>query len=128
MASTQFDKRAYDPVDAIDQLSCRPDFIVLVYPAYLALKEEAEKIAPELTITTNTPPTFLIQTEDDGVRVENSLFYYLALKNAHVPAEMHLYADGGHGYGLRPSGKEVTDWPRRAEEWMRGLGVIAPRN
>ena len=88
------------------------------------LKNQDNKLAPELKVTTNTPPTFLIQTEDDGIHVENSLVYYLALKNASVPVEMHLYSSGGHGYGLRPSEKLVSSWPKRAEEWMHGLGVL----
>ena len=122
--SNNFDKRVYEPVDDADAVSCRPDFALPIYPAYLALKEKNNELAPELKVTANTPPTFLIQTEDDGIRVENSLYYYLALKNARVPAEMHLYAAGGHGYGLRPSDKTVTTWPRRAEEWMRSLGLL----
>jgi acetyl esterase/lipase len=122
--STHFDKRAYQPVDDADQASCRPDFSMPIYPAYLVLKGQDNKLAPEMTVTANTPPTFLVQAEDDGVRVENSLFYYLALKEAKVPAEMHLYAGGGHGYGLRPSASTVTTWPKRAEEWMRSLGVL----
>lgn len=122
--SNNFDKRVYDPVDDADAVSCRPDFALPIYPAYLALKEKNNELAPELKVTANTPPTFLVQTEDDGIRVENSLFYYLALKNAKVPAEMHLYAAGGHGYGLRPSDKTVTTWPKRAEEWMRSLGLL----
>jgi acetyl esterase/lipase len=122
--STHFDKRAYEPVDEADQVSCRPDFSMPIYPAYLVLKDQDNKLAPDLNVTANTPPTFLIQAEDDGIHVENSLFYYLALKKAKVPAELHLYASGGHGYGLRPSAQTVTTWPKRAEEWMRGLGVL----
>ena len=127
VASTRFNQRAYEPVDDADQLSCRPDFAMLIYPAYLAIKEHLDTLAPELTVTSNTPPTLLIQTEDDGVHVENSLVYYLALKNAHVPAEMHLFSQGGHGYGLRPSGKPVTTWPRLAEGWLRSREIITPR-
>ena len=77
-----------------------------------------------MNVTSNTPPTFLLQTQDDGIRVECSVFYYLALKNAKVPVEMHLYPSGGHGYGLRATEKTVTTWPQRAEQWMRGLGVL----
>ena len=124
--SNNFDKRGYEPVDEADQVSCRPDFALPIYPAYLALKDQGDKLAPELKVTSNTPPTFLIQTEDDGIRVENSLFYYLALKQAKVPVEMHLYATGKHGYGLRPSEHTVTTWPKRAEEWLRGLGMLEP--
>lgn len=122
--STNFEKRAYEPVDAADTVSCRPDFTILIYPAYLTVRQEGDKISPELTITGNTPPTFLVQTEHDGVRVENSLFYYAALKNAKVPAEMHIYPSGGHGYGLRRTDKTVTTWPLRAEEWMRSMGLL----
>lgn len=124
VVSGSFDKRAYDPVDAADQLSSRPDFTMLIYPAYLTLAKENDKIAPELKISASTPPTFLAQTQDDSIRVECSLFYYLALKQAKVPVEMHLYPTGGHGYGLRPAKHNVTSWPKRAEEWMRGLGVL----
>jgi acetyl esterase/lipase len=122
--STNFDRRTYDAVDEADAVLCRPDFSLLIYPAYLTVKEDGDKVAPELKVTGETPPTFLVQAEDDGVRVENSLFYYAALRNAHVPAEMHLYPAGGHGYGLRPSANLVTTWPKRAEEWLRSLGVL----
>lgn len=122
--STHFDKRAYEPVDDADQVSCRPDFSMPIYPAYLVLKDQDDKLAPELNVTANTPPAFLVQAEDDGIGIENSLIYYLALKKAKVPAEMHLYAAGGHGYGLRPSAKTVTTWPQRAQEWMRSLGLL----
>ncbi len=119
--STNYDKRTYEAVDVADTTSCKPDFVMLVYPAYLTVKEQNDKVAPELTITKNTAPTFLAQTEDDPVRVESSLFYYVALKNAGVPAEMHLYAKGGHGYGLRKSALSITTWPQRAKEWMLSL-------
>jgi len=123
-ASTNFEKRTYEPVDEADRENCRPDFTVLIYPAYLTLKDQADKPAPELPVTPKTPPTFLAQTEDDSVRVESSLFYYLALKQAKVPAEMHLYPSGGHGYGLRPSAHNVSHWPQRAEEWLRAAGWL----
>ena len=123
-ASTNFERRSYEAVDEADAVSSRPDFCVLIYPAYLTVKEEGDRIAPELKIAKDTPPTFLVQAEDDGVRVETSLFYYAALRKAGVPAEMHLYPVGGHGYGLRPSGKLVTTWPSRAEEWMRSQGIL----
>jgi len=122
--STRFDKRVYEPVDEADQVSCRPDFAMPIYPAYLARKDQEYRLAAGMNVSSNTPPTFLAQAEDDGVRVENSVVYYLALKEAKVPAEMHLYASGGHGYGLRASDKLVTTWPKRAEEWMRSLGLL----
>ncbi len=124
-ACNNFDKRTYEPVDDADKTSCRPDFAFLIYPAYLTVKEQGDKVSPELPITANTPQTFLAMTQDDGVRVESALFYYLALKQAKVPAELHLYPTGGHGYGLRPSIHGVTTWPKRAEEWMAARGLLA---
>lgn len=97
---------------------------MLIYPAYLTVSKDDFRIAPELKVTEATPPTFLAQTQDDGIKVECSVYYYLALKNAKVPVEMHLYPEGGHGYGLRRSERTVTTWPQRAEEWMRGLAVL----
>ncbi len=116
--------RTYQRIDAADEVSCRPDFALLIYPAYLALKEQNNEIAPELPVSKETPPTFLVMTGDDSVRVENAVFYYLALKNAGVRAEMHLYPEGGHGYGLQRTPALVTTWPARAEEWMRAEGIL----
>ncbi|MDB6152731.1 MAG: Xylanase [Chthoniobacteraceae bacterium] len=124
--SNNYEERSYSPLDEADKVSCRPDFAVLIYPAYLTRKEEGDAISPELKITAKTPPTFLVQTEDDGVRVENSLYYYLALKKAKVSAELHVYPVGGHGYGLRATDKAVTKWPVATQEWMRGLGLLKP--
>jgi acetyl esterase/lipase len=120
--STNSDKRTYEPVDAADSVSCRPDFTLLIYPAYLVGRDNA--LAPELKVTSQTPRTFIAMTEDDSVRVECGLFYYLALKGAKVPAEMHLYPKGGHGYGLRPSANAVSTWPQRAAEWLRAGGLL----
>lgn len=122
--STRHAARHYAAVDDADKESCRPDFAVLVYPAYLTVAKENDAIAPELTISSNTPPTFMVQTQDDAVRVETSVYYYLALKKAGVPAELHLYPRGGHGYGLRPTDNPVTQWPRRVEEWLRFNGWL----
>lgn len=125
LTSTAFEKRSYPVVDAADQLSSRPDFAILIYPAYLTVEKEGDRISPELTLSSTTPPTFIIQTEDDAVRVESGLFYYQALKKWKVPAEMHLYPTGGHGYGLRTLPTEpVTRWPELAGDWMRRLGVL----
>ena len=122
--STHFDKRLYDPIDAADQVSCRPDFAVIVYPGYLALSEQNFAANPEIHVTDKTPPTFIAQTEDDPVHVENSTVYFLALKQAKVPVEMHLYTQGGHGYGLRRTELPVTAWPELVEKWMRTIHVL----
>ena len=117
-------QRTYSAVDDADKLSCRPDFSVLVYPGYLTVKEDGDKVAADVNVTTNTPPTFLVMSQDDGVRVENVLHYYLALKQAKVPSELHAYPTGGHGYGLRRNDHFVTTWPDRTTDWMRSRGLL----
>ncbi len=124
--STHFEHRLYDPIDAADQVSCRPDFAVIIYPGYLALADQDFAPNPEIHVTGQTPPTFLVQAEDDPVHVENSTVYFQALKNAKVPAEMHLYAHGGHGYGLRRTELPVTSWPKLAEIWMQTIQMSVP--
>ena len=123
--STNFETRTYDAVDEADKTSCRPDFTLLIYPAYLTAKSEhGPVLAPEIKVSSQTPPSFLIQAEDDGVGVENTLVYYAALRTAKVAAEAHLYPVGGHGYGLRATAKPVTAWPHLAEPWLRSLGIL----
>ena len=122
--STHFEQRLYDPVDAADQVSCRPDFAVIVYPGYLAMSEKNFEPNAEIHVTEKTPPTFIVQAEDDPVHVENSTVYFLALKNAKVPAEMHLYASGGHGYGLRRTDLPITAWPKLVETWLRTIRMV----
>ena len=120
-------KRTYASVDAADDASCRPDFSILIHPAYLVVKEQGDKMSPEVQVTTNHPPTFVAMTEDDPVRVENAVLYFMALKQAHVPAELHAYPTGGHGYGLRRTEHYVTTWPVRAADWMRSRGLLGNR-
>jgi acetyl esterase/lipase len=122
--STHFNKRLYDPVDAADQLSCRPDFAVVVYPGYLAIEEQNLARNPEIHPTADTPPTFIVQAEDDPVHVENATNYFLQLKEAKVPAELHIYAEGGHGYGLRRTELPVTAWPQTVEAWLRTIHML----
>ena len=123
--SNNHTERSYPVVDDADKESSKPDFAVLVYPAYLTQKDKGEALSPELPVSaTNTPPTFVVMTQDDPVRVENAVFYGLALKNAGVPAEVHLYPSGGHGYGLRRTENPVTAWPDRVAEWMRHSGWL----
>jgi acetyl esterase/lipase len=122
--STHFEQRLYDPIDDADKVSCRPDFAVIVYPGYLALSDQNFAPNAEIHVTSQTPPSFLVQAEDDPVHVENATVYFLALKNAKVPAEMHIYADGGHGYGLRPTELPVTKWPNLVESWLGTIKVL----
>jgi acetyl esterase/lipase len=124
--STHFDQRLYDAVDAADQVGCRPDFAVIVYPGYLAIADQNFAANADIHPTEQTPPSFIVQTEDDPVHVENSTVYFLALKNAKVPAEMHLYAQGGHGYGVRRTELPVTAWPHLVETWLQTIQVLTP--
>jgi acetyl esterase/lipase len=126
MTSTHFDKRSYPDTDAVDKVSCRPDFAIACYPGHCWDNDEGFKLNPNVTITTNTPPTFIVQAEDDHVDgVEQSLVYYIELKRVGVPVEMHLYAQGGHGFGLRPSKYPIaTEWPRLTEKWLNTIGMI----
>jgi acetyl esterase/lipase len=118
LVSNDNQTRSYSFFDDADRASCRPDFAILIYPAYLT-KDDRTSLAPEFKLSSQTPPTFLVQTEDDPIHVENSLVYYRALMAAKVPAEMHLFSSGGHGYGLRPSPEAVSGWPALAEAWLR---------
>lgn len=122
--STHYDKRLYDPVDAADQQSCRPDFTVLVYPAYLADEDKAMANNPEINPTEQTPPSFIVQSEDDPVHVESATNYFLQLKRAKVPAELHIYAEGGHGYGLRRTALPVTTWPDSVIAWLHTIHIL----
>lgn len=124
--STHFDQRRYTAVDEYDKVSCRPDFAIAVYPGHIAVKEKNFVLNPDLRVTKETPPTFLLHATDDPVDpVENSLVYYAALQKAGVSAEMHLYAKGGHAFGLRPTEAPVTRrWPQLVEEWLTSIGIV----
>jgi acetyl esterase/lipase len=148
--STQFYKRLYPAVDAADQVSCRPDFAVAIYPGHLSrsaaewdarvgtkhfalpppdrlsLADKNLGLNPDIHVNAQTPPAFLLQAEDDHVdSVYDSLSYYIALTKAGVPAEMHLYAQGGHAFGLRPTKFPITGWPRLVETWLQTIGMIS---
>jgi len=145
--STHFERRLYPAVDSADKESCRPDFAVAIYPGHLSIsaaewdsKQGAKKFVlhypatadrdlglnPDVPVTNRTPPTFLLQAEDDHVDgVNQSLVYYIALKNAGVPVEMHLYAQGGHAFGLRRTELPITRWPQLVDTWLGTIGMIA---
>src|SRR5467141_4162382 len=126
--STHFEQRVYPAVDAADKESCRPDFAVAVYPGHLWIDDKKFELNPDIRthITGQTPPTFLLQAEDDYVdNVNQSLVYYIALKDAKVPVEMHLYAQGGHAFGLRRTELPITGWPQLVETWLGTIGMIS---
>jgi acetyl esterase/lipase len=147
--SNHFEQRVYPAVDAADKESCRPDFGVAIYPGHLSLhaaewdaKQGTKKFAlphlehqsitdanlalnPDLHVTSQTPPTFLLQAEDDHVdSVYDSLAYFIALQKAGIPAEMHLYPYGGHAFGLRHTKASITQWPELVETWLATIGMI----
>jgi acetyl esterase/lipase len=125
--STKYRQRLYAPFDDADKESARPDFAMLVYPGHLAPdKTDGNTLNPNVPVTPETPPTFLVQAENDEMDgVNQSLVYYAALGKAGVPVEMHLYAQGGHAFGLRRTAFPITDWPRLAEAWLRTIGMIS---
>lgn len=121
--STHFNKRLYQPVDAADTENARPDFAMAIYPGHLAL--ESGKLNPNVPVTHDTPPTFIVQAENDDVDgVQQALTYFAALKAAAVPTEMHLYAQGGHAFGARRTDLPITRWTELADAWMRTIGVL----
>jgi acetyl esterase/lipase len=127
-ASTYFNAHLYPAVDAADQESSRPDFAIAIYPGHLAMGENSIALNPNIKshITARTPPTFLLQNEDDDVDIiEDALSYYMGLKAAKVPVELHAYAQGGHAFGLRSSKLPVSGWPQLVEKWLGTIGIIA---
>ncbi|HWE47413.1 MAG TPA: alpha/beta hydrolase [Caulobacteraceae bacterium] len=127
--STHFDDHLYGPVDAADRESARPDFAMAIYPGHLAMADNAVVLNPVIAdhITKQTPPTFLLQNEDDDVdQVEDALSYYMGLKKAGVPVELHSYAQGGHAFGLREKKLPVRGWPGLVETWLVTIGMVSP--
>ena len=126
--SVHFDKRLYPGIDAADKQSCRPDFAVALYPGHLLVKKGSLELNPDIAthITAQTPPTFLLQNENDEVdSVWDSLTYYAGLKKAGVPVEFHSYAEGGHAFGLRRTKYPTTAWPQLVETWLGTIGMIS---
>jgi acetyl esterase/lipase len=120
--SGDFDNKSYESVDEKDTLSCRPDFSILLYPAYLV--DLQNNLNPEIKVTSKNPHTFIEQTQDDPIGVENSLYYYAALRKAKVSTELHIFPTGGHGYGMEPGIYPASTWPQLCEKWLRQIGII----
>ena len=126
--SVHFDKRIYAPVDAADKESCRPDFAVALYPGHLHTQKGTLNLNPDIAshITAQTPPTFLLQNENDNVdSIWDALSYYAALLKAKVPVEFHSYAEGGHAFGLRRAKYPATAWPQLVETWFHTIGMVS---
>jgi acetyl esterase/lipase len=146
-AGTHFNTRYSEPVDEIDRSSARPDFMILMYPVISFTewythkgsmvnllgknpdKDLMESLSNEKQVTSETPPTFLVHADDDDVvPSENSIAFYLALRRAKVPAEMHIYEKGGHGFGPGVSKGACSSWMVRCADWMKGRGLLDKKN
>ncbi len=144
---THFDKGQKNAKDPIDRFSCRPDFMILLYPVISLtewyvhrgsrdnlLGENPDKnllvnLSNEKQVSPETPPAFLVHANDDkSVPSENSIYFYLALRKAKVTTEMHIYQKGGHGFGLGRKHCAVSSWPVRCADWMQGLGLLNNKN
>jgi len=125
--SNGFQHRLYSVIDAADRESCRPDFAVAIYPGHLWDSPRGEfAFNPDIHVTRGTPPTFLLQAETDTIdNVNQSLVYYVALKDAGVPTEMHLYTQGGHAFGLRRTKDPITEWPQLVDKWLKTIGILS---
>jgi acetyl esterase/lipase len=122
--ATSFDQKTYESVDDVDQLSCRPDFAIPVYSGYLKAKDRDE-LAPGLRVPAETPPVFLVHGGDDLISSpEHSVYMYLALKRAGVPAELHIYARTAHDFGVRGGERPYATWTTACAHWLRDEGFL----
>ena len=120
--SGDFDNKSYDTVDEKDTLSCRPDFTILMYPG--GVVDNRNNLSQEIKIRSGNPPAFIVQTQDDPVHVENSIYYYAALQKAKVSSELHIFPTGGRGYGMEAGDSTVSIWPQLCEKWLRQNEII----
>ncbi len=126
---TGFEQRMYAALDEIDRAPTRPDFSIIIYPGGVLQRgngTEPPALNPEIRVTKGTPPTFLAISHDDRGGSEQAVYLYLALKRAGVAAELHVWGEGGHGYGIRPGTAPHTTWPARAADWMAFRGLLKP--
>lgn len=128
MTAISFEKRSYEPFDEVDHESCRPNFAVVAYPGYILSRPGSGELAPYIRIPKSAGPVFLVHASDDdepGAQPEQSQALYGALREAGVPTELHLYDQGGHGFGMRKTKLPVSDWPGRLETWLTHHGILS---
>lgn len=121
--STNYEKRSYEAIDEVDRVSCRPDFAVVIYPGGM-IDKETGALTDVFRVAGETPPTFMAMSHEDRVNTENCIRYYLALKKAGVSTELHIFATGKHGWGMRPGDRPENRWIDRCEEWMKVRGIL----
>ena len=120
--ATNFEKRAYEPMDEIDKFSCRPDFGVMLYSGYFKVQDG---LSPTIRLPANIPPLFIVHASDDKISdAEHSVTMYLAMKRAGVPTELHVYTTGGHGFGVRKVGHPCEGWTERCVEWLGKQAIL----
>jgi acetyl esterase/lipase len=119
--------RHYDQIDAIDRVSCRPDFVAPIYSGGLTVKDNPNQLIDEVRVDATTPPMFFAHSADDRVSPMNSVLLFSELKKAGISAEMHIYASGGHGWGMRQTGHSCNSWIDRYGEWLKSQGWMAPK-
>lgn len=126
MTGMHWQKAAYDRIDEVDDLSCRPDFMCPIYAAYLGpdYRDNAPELGPLVKVNAETPPTFMAVTADDTHRGSLAALFFVELKVAKVPAELHIYSRGGHGYSIRPSNLPVSTWHHRLGDWLNAQGLL----
>ncbi|MDA0283142.1 MAG: alpha/beta hydrolase [Planctomycetota bacterium] len=126
MTGMHWQKAAYDRIDEADGLSCRPDFMCPIYAAYLGpdYKDYVAELGPLVNVTEKTPPTFMAVTADDTFRGVQAALLFVELKKSKVPAELHIYSKGGHGYGIRPSENPISTWHVRLGDWLTAQGLL----
>jgi predicted amidohydrolase/dienelactone hydrolase len=128
MTAISFEKRSYEPIDDVDRTSCRPNFAVVAYPGYILTRPGSADLAEYIRIPKGTGPMFLVHASDDdepGAQPEQSLALYRALRVAGVPAELHIYDAGGHGFGVRKTTRPVSNWSERCALWLKHRGILA---
>jgi acetyl esterase/lipase len=124
--ATNFENRTYEAIDDIDKVSCRPDFAIMLYSGYFKVKDK-DQLSPTIRVAAGTPPLLLFHCSDDPISdVEHSVTMYLAMKRAGVSAEMHIYATGGHGFGVRKVAHPCVTWTDRCVDWLRYQGFLKP--
>jgi acetyl esterase/lipase len=124
LASTQYAVDSYELKDETDKLSARPDFSVLIYPAY-CFDEKTGGLMENVSVNAETPPAFLAHAQNDHVTPMSSMVYFAALTKEKIPAGLHIYPKGGHGYGMWDKGHNVNSWPDRCADWLREMEYIS---
>jgi acetyl esterase/lipase len=125
--ATNYEKQTYESIDAVDQVSCRPDFVIAAYSGYLK-DQDKDVLAPGLSVPRGTPPVFLVHGGADRISPpEHSVVMYLALKRAGIPAELHIFAGAAHDFAVRPSDRPCSTWTRSCAEWLRHQGMLKPK-